>query len=86
MSVELIGKLPRYKEDDVAFVLERLPDVQPCTVPGFMKRALRLEARPGGTPSSVYARVLAAFRLASEQGKIVANGRLWRVAAERRTA
>jgi hypothetical protein len=79
-GVELRDGLPRYREDDVRFILEELPNHSPCSVPMFVKR-IGFNPRPGGSPSAIYARILAAFQQALDDGKLTQNGRNgWRVA------
>jgi hypothetical protein len=79
-GVELRDGLPRYKEDDVRFVVQELPAHQPCSVPAFV-RAIGFNPRPNGAPSTIYARMLAAFQLGLEDGRLAQNGRnAWRVA------
>lgn len=78
-GVELRDGLPRYKEDDVRFVVQELPNHQPCSIPDFVRK-IGFNPRPNGTPSPVYARFLAAFQLGLEEGKLTQNGRnSWRV-------
>lgn len=77
--MELRDGLPRYREDDVKFVVQELPAMQPCSVPEFCRR-IGFNPRPNGIPSSVYARILAAFQQGLEDGKLTNNGRnAWRV-------
>ena len=79
-GVELRDGLPRYIDDDVRFVVEELPNHSPCSVPEFVK-AIGFQPRPHGIPSPVYRRILAAFELGEERGKLTKNGRnSWRVA------
>jgi hypothetical protein len=85
-GVELRDGLPRYREDDVRFIVEELPNHSPCSVPEFCRK-IGFNPRPGGVPSSVYARLLAAFQLGEEQGKLSQNGRnSWRVAVHEKVA
>jgi hypothetical protein len=85
-GVELRDGLPRYKEDDVRFVLQELPALQPCSVPEFCRR-IGFNPRPNGVPSSTYARILAAFHQGLEEGKLHQNGRnSWRVAEKEKRA
>jgi hypothetical protein len=85
-GVELRDGLPRYKEDDVKFVVQELPHHQPCSVPTFVK-AIGFNPRPGGVPSATYARLLAAFQQGEEDGRLTQNGRnSWRVAEKQARA
>lgn len=70
-------------EEDVDFVVQVLPSIEPCTVPDFV-RQVGFDPRPHGQPSTVYARILAAFRKGEREGRLTANGRKWRVAQEAR--
>lgn len=72
------GRLPRYKQDDLAFVLQELPPLQPCSVPKFLER-LGFVARPFGYPGVVYERMLAAFARGLREGKLVKHHNEWRV-------
>lgn len=63
-------------------MVQELPRIQPCSVPAFM-RAIGLNPRPSGVPSADYARILAAFKLGLEDGRLTQNGRnAWRVAGK----
>lgn len=78
-SIELRDGLPKYGEDDVAFILEKLPAHEPCSVQAFML-GIGVEPRPRGMPGTAYQRMLAAFRDGERQGKLSRNGIKWRVA------
>ena len=77
-SIELKDGLPRYGEEDVDFIVEKLPPHEPCSVQAFML-AVGVEPRPNGMPSTAYQRMLAAFRKGETEGKLSRNGIKWRV-------
>jgi hypothetical protein len=79
-KIELVEGLPRFQEDDVAFVVQKLPPHSPCSVQKFM-RAIGVEPKPRGNTSHAYQRMLAAFREGERQGRLSRNGIKWRVAA-----
>lgn len=79
-GIELRDGLPRYPEQYVRFIIERLPDYQPCSIPRFMKH-IGFIARPGGSPGKIYGKMLAAFQEALDEGLVSQNGTHgWRVA------
>ena len=77
-GVPLKDGLPKFDEDRAAFVVERLPDFEPITVPNFM-RAIGFNPKPGGVNTTLYMRFLDAFHTAEEDGRLSRNGFKYRV-------
>ena len=83
-KIELREGLPRYKDQDVDFVVQELPSIQPCSIPDFVKKA-GFDPRPHGSPSAAYARILAAFHKGESEGRIEqrnGNRHQWCVATQ----
>ena len=80
-GVVLKDGLPKFDEDRVAFVLERLPDYEPCSVPNFL-RAIGFNPKPGGVNTTLYLRYIEVFQSAEDEGKLSRNGFKYRVAAQ----
>ena len=78
-GVVLRDGLPKFDEDRVAFIVERLPDYEPTSVPNFL-RAIGFNPKPGGVNSTLYLRYIDAFQTAEEEGKLSRNGFKYRVA------
>jgi hypothetical protein len=83
-AIVMAGVIPRYQEDDVAFVMQELPKYEPCSIGGFTE-AIGANVRwtcPSGTmPSKEYNRMYAAFLDAQRRGLIIkpAGRSSWRV-------
>lgn len=77
-GVVLRDGLPKFDEDRIAFIVERLPDYEPTTVPNFL-RAIGFNPKPGGVNSTLYLRYLDEFQTAEEHGKLSRNGFKYRV-------
>ena len=80
-GVVLKDGLPKFDEDRIAFVLERLPDYEPCSVPNFL-RAIGFNPKPGGVNTTLYLRYIEVFQSAEDEGKLSRNGFKYRVAAQ----
>lgn len=79
------GELPIDEEDDVRFVVEKMQTFKVCSVPDFLTK-LGFVPRPFGNPGKVYARFLAAFQLAENQGKLTHRGWKYRLAENEKRA
>lgn len=77
-GVVLVEGLPKYAEDYVKFIVERLPDYEPCSIPNFM-RAIGFNPRPGGSTTGLYGKFIETFYEAEEAEKVSRNGFKWRV-------
>lgn len=79
-KIEMRGPLPRYPEEDVAFVLSKLKEAEPCTIADLC-RQLGIEPRVDGAPSQDYVRVQSALKKAEEAGQAQRPGGRgsWRV-------
>lgn len=79
------GKLPRYTEDDVEFIVRNLATMEPQGISGFMSN-LGIDPRSSSTdstgPSAEYYRIAAAFRRGLASGRLTKNmgQKSWRVA------
>jgi hypothetical protein len=78
-GVPLRDGLPRFDEDRVAFIVERLPEFEPITVPNFL-RAIGFNPKPNGVNTTLYLRYIDAFQTAEEEGKLTRNGFKYRTA------
>ena len=79
-KVEMRGILPRYPEDIVDFITEKLGEIDPCTI-AELTRHLGGESRVEGRPSPEYNKVQDALKRAAREGRAeLAGGRgSWRV-------
>jgi hypothetical protein len=84
-GIVLVDGLPKYAEDYQAFILERLPDYEPCSVPNFL-RAIGFDPRPNDAPSRLYGRFVDAFYKARDAGKVSIHSGKWRVAVRQARA
>lgn len=71
-TVEMRGVLPRYPEDEAAYIVNRLKEVEPCTIAEFT-RHLGSAPRENGSPSPDYNKVQTALKRVASQG-LVAPG------------
>jgi hypothetical protein len=84
--IEMDGLLPRYREDDVEFVVRNLMRFEPTNIAQFVQRmGLPLHSQSGNGKSSAYFRIASAFARGLEMGMLTKNlGRdSWRVAVRR---
>jgi hypothetical protein len=58
--VELLDGLPMSRRNDVPFVVQELPRLQPCSVETFV-RGIGFEPKPDGKPSEAWTRMRNAF-------------------------
>lgn len=80
-KIEMRGKLPRYPENDVEFVIAALKKAEPCTI-ADLARSLGIEPRVDGMPSPDYNRLQSALKKAEEEGRAARPGgrASWRTA------
>lgn len=84
-KVEMRGILPRYPEDVTPFIVEKMLEIEPCTMADFV-RHIGGEPRDGGRPSTDYNLVAEALKEAQKEGKIdigLKRGS-WRVVREKK--
>jgi hypothetical protein len=82
-TIEMLDGLPRFQEDDLAFILRELPRLAPCSISTFIEKiGLQSRSFTSGAPSSIYHRLSGAFRKGLAEGKLLKNGgrKSWRVA------
>ena len=79
--IEIRNLLPRYPEDERAFYIEKVREIEPCSIADLV-RHIGGEPRIGGTPSPFYNRVATGLHRTADSGGVVKNDRIrsWRVA------
>jgi hypothetical protein len=82
-TVEMRGVLPRYPEDTTNFIVEKLREIEPCSIADLV-RHLGAEPREGGAPSSDYIRVQEALKRAMQDERVTPGERRgdWRVVGD----
>lgn len=68
-KIEMRGILPRYPEDHTAFLVEKLAEIEPCTIAELV-RHLGGEPRVDAAPSAEYTVVQQALKAAQKEGKV----------------
>jgi hypothetical protein len=46
LAIEMLGSLPRYVEDDMQFVVQTLPQIEPCSIAPGGLAGLMIPRRP----------------------------------------
>lgn len=83
-KVEMRGILPRYPEDQDGFILQKLEEVEPCSIADLVRHLGGEHRQKSGGPSLEYERVKSLLKRMERDGK-VSSGRGrgdWRVASD----
>lgn len=81
--IEMVDGIPRYPEDDVSWICQHLPAIEPQSISGFMRHmGVSTRSLTSSGPSPAYYRIAAAFKRGQDMGRLTKSiGRKsWRVA------